>query len=823
MSSDLKIFLTKKFTFITYQIIYRIFRLGVMNKILLYFILFCLLPLNSYSGNKIIVGINKNYPPHEYIEKDKPCGFNVDILKAVAEKTDLQIKFFPVDENESYSLLLSGKIDVLATSAYKERLQYFDFTENTILDLSLAIFVKENVYSITKVEDLGHHTVVVEKKDVSHEYLKKVKNAIIITVANQKEAMKLLSTDQVFAYFGNKYTGLYLVQKNKLYNIKIIGNTIPIQPRILAVKKGNAKLKDLLDKGIAIIKEKGIYSDIYNKWFGYSFHAEKSKRLAYRVVLIICIILVLVIFFILVWNRRLGSIIQAKVKGIEIKEKKYSNLVHNINNGIICVDQDNKIILINPGMLEILNMEEKDLLLKNLNDISGLNDIKENILKIVEDLRTGQKNIWRNLDIKIKDNVVIFNITGFKFIDENYSQVITLVFTDISAHERLKEQLYQSQKMEAIGRLVDGISHDFNNTLTGIISSIEFIRSSKYLDKDIKAEVDLIEKFSDRAKELTNKLLVFSEKQGHHPEIVDLNDLLLNIQNILKRITKENIEINLHLSDSLEYIQIDPSQLEHILINLVINAIDAMPDGGEILIKTKNIIFNSDNYKNNVEIKAKEYVLLEFSDNGTGMDQETLNHVFEPFFSAKDKGNGLGLFMVYGIVQQNKGFIEVKTKKEEGTTFKIYFPAKMEKEVKKQIRYQKESYQKIKIKGKHIFIIEDDEELRELLYIYLSKLGAKVYEFGTGKEVLAKLNEFKKTSTIRKKIDLLLMDVILPDGNGKELFEKYKKIFPDLKVIFMSGYSQDIIMNIGLDKNQFNFIQKPFSLIDLGKVLKLVL
>ncbi len=798
-----------------------------MNKILLYFILFCLLPLNIYSSNRIIVGINKNYPPHEYIEKDKPCGFNVDILKAVAEKTDLQIKFFPVDEDVSYSLLKKGDIDILTMSAYKERLQYFDFTENEILDLSLAIFVKENVYSITKVEDLEHHTVAVEKKDVSHEYLKKVKNIIIISVANQKEAMKLLSTDQVFAYFGNKYTGLYLVQKNKLYNIKIIGNTIPIQPRILAVKKGNAKLKDLLDKGITIIKEKGIYSDIYKKWFGYSFHAVKSKRLAYRVVLIICIILVLMILSVLVWNRRLGSIIQAKVKGIEIKEKKYSNLIHNINNGIICVNQDNKIILINPRMLEILNMEEKDLLLKNLNDISGLNDIKENILKIVEDLRTGEKNIWRNLNIKIKDNVIIFNITGFKFIDENNAKVITLVFTDISAHERLKEQLYQSQKMEAIGRLVDGISHDFNNTLTGIISSIEFIRSSKYLDKDIKAEVDLIEKFSDRAKELTNKLLVFNEKQGHHPRIVDLNDLLLNIQNILKRITKENIEINLHLSDSLKYIQIDPSQLEHILINLVINAIDAMPTGGEILIKTKNIIFNSDNYKSNIEIKGKEYVLLEFSDNGDGMDQETLNHVFEPFFSdkakAKAKGNGLGLFMVYGIIQQNKGFIEVKSKKKEGTTFKIYFPAKIEKEVKKQIRHQKESYQKIKIKGKHIFVIEDDEELRELLYIYLSKLGAKVDEFGTGKEVLAKLNELKKTFTIRKKVDLLLMDVILPDGNGKELFEKYKKIFPDLKVIFMSGYSQDIIMNIGLDKNQFNFIQKPFSLIDLGKVLKLVL
>ncbi|MBU1075967.1 MAG: transporter substrate-binding domain-containing protein [Spirochaetes bacterium] len=788
-----------------------------MKKAILYFIIFSLLPVHIYSGKKITVGINKNYPPHEFIENGISKGFNVDIINAVSRKAGLSVRWYPLEEEDADSLLQSGKIDVFMMSSSKARSDHFEFTKESILDLSLSVFVKSDIYSIQNIQDLAHHTIAVEKGDISGEYLKKkIENVIMIPVSDQKEAMRLVSSGEVFAFVGNKYTGLYLIQKMKLKDIKIIGKDILIHDRVLALTKGKTGLRDLLDKGIKAIKDDGIYNAIYKEWFGYSLLNLRSSQIFNQFTAVISIILLIAIISVLLWNMILRRTIRADRKEIEIKQKQYNTLVNNTNNGILNIDQDDLIVLVNDSFLKIFDLQEKDLLGNNIGTITGLESIKHDILQKVDAMRLKEINTWNNFSLEYNNKKITFNLNGFKFLNEHNNKIITLIFSDIS-HQ---EQLYQSQKMEAIGRLVEGVSHDFNNTLTGIISSIESIRSSGYLDNDIKSEIDLIEKFSDRAKELTNKLLIFSEKKRHHLEIIDLNDLLLNIQAMLKRIIKENIEINLYLSDNLKYIEIDPSHLEFILINLVINAMEAMPKGGEILVETKNVAGNPDDNRSYFKSKDDEYVLLQISDNGKGMDNNTLNHVFEPFFSTKeDLSRGLGLYMVYGIVNQNNGFVDVESKEGKGTTFKLYFPAKKEKEGRPRVKFHKENLKKVKVKGKNICIIEDDKELRELLHLYLSKLGATVEDYGCGKDILDKFKKSKKS----KKLDLVLMDVVLPDINGKELFQKIKKIFPLLKVIFMSGYSGEITKSTGLDESNFNFLQKPFSLSDLQKVLSDVL
>ena len=791
-----------------------------INKIILFYILFLLLPLNSYSSKEVIVGINRYYPPHEFFENNKAKGFNVDILKAISEKINLKIKFIPVNEENSYSLLRAGNIDILAMSGNKNRLQYFDFTELSILDLSLALFTKSDIYNITDINDLINHTVAVEKNDVSHEYLKnQTKNVIIIHVADQEEAFKLLQSGEVFAYFGNKFTGLYLLQKFKTGNIKIIGKSISIEPRIFAVQKDNVQLRNLLDRGIEIIKKNNTYSRIYKKWFGYSFKNVIRKRATTHTVLMICVILIITTILLLILHGYIKKIEQKKITKLEFK---YENFINRMNTGIICFDSMNKIILINPKMSNWMNMEGKDLLYKTLNEISELKDNKEELLQLLKSIHKGEETIWKHFSLKINNQEFIFSVSGFEIVDEHDKNVSTLVFSDISIQEKLREQLSQSQKMEALGRLIEGISHDFNNILTGIMSSIEMINESKYLDKRLRPDLKLVDKFSNKAKELTEKLLILSKKQTHSPMAVNLNDLLLNIQSILKRLTRENIDINFILNDNLKLIQIDPAQFEHVLINLVINATEAIPDEGEIQIKTKNVIIDENHYVRQSIAKAGEYVLLEFSDTGIGMDQKVLQHIFEPFFTTKKYiGSGLGLAMVQGIIEQNNGFINVESKKRQGASFKIYFPVLREKKVHIST-YDKAIQQKkvtAKIKGKNIFIVEDDDELRDLLHKYLSQLGAVVRSSGSWEEILSLLDNIKN-KTPKIKIDLLLTDVVLPRIDGKQLAEKIKEKFPNLKVVFMSGYSDKIIKLHGLTMEDMNFLQKPFDLQTLLKVIK---
>lgn len=791
-----------------------------MKKYILFIIFITLLPFPDLFGVSIKIGINKNYPPHEFISEGKIQGFNIDIYNAIAEKVNIDIDFIPLSEENIYQYLKQGKIDCAAMSAFQAKYNNFSYIGQSILNLSLNVFVKSDIYNISKIEDLAFHTVAVEKEDISFRILNNmVKDAMIIPVEDHTKAMKLLHSGEVFACFGNKYTGLYILQELKYKDIKLVGDPITTQPRVLALGAEQLQIRNLFKKGLKQIKEDETYTKIYNKWFGYSFQDIKNKYVLNIVVLIVCILLFLIILCVLLWNLYLRKIIQDKVNEIEIKESKYSNLVKNTSNGIICVDEKNKIILVNPKITEILNRQEKDLLDKNINDVSFLKGIKENIIKIIDSIKMHETYTWEDINIKIDDRDAIFNIIGFSFIGEHRKKIITLVFTDITPQEKLKKKLFQSQKMEAIGRLVEGISHEFNNALTGIISCSETIKESLKTKKDIYSELDRIEQFSERAKDLTNNLLVFSERKEHKPELIDLNDFLLNIQHILKRIIKENIDINLYLSDSIKYIYADTSQLEYILINLVINSIDAMPKGGELLLETKNVTFDK-NIKEHIEVTQKEYVLLQFSDSGKGMDEETLNHVFEPFYSSKSAtGEGLGLFMVYGIMKQNDGFIDIESKKDHGTTFKMYFPARSDTELKKKVPYRKESYRVVKLKGKNVFIVEDDEDLRELLTIYLDKLGAHVFDFGSGKEFLDKIKEMGLQNK-KSNIDLLIIDVVLPDYNGKVLLDKIRKKHSNVKVIFMSGYSSDMISNLGLNNKELNFIQKPFSLSDLLKILK---
>ncbi len=378
----------------------------------------------------------------------------------------------------------------------------------------------------------------------------------------------------------------------------------------------------------------------------------------------------------------------------------------------------------------------------------------------------------------------------------------------------LQEQLIQSQKMEAVGRLAGGIAHDFNNILSVIMGSSELLRSRHPMDAFEEEELQQIQVAAERAKELTTQLLAFSRKQTLEMKIINLNEIIARVQKMLKRLLREDIELVIQLYPKLQNIKADPGQLEQVLINLAINAQDAMPDGGVIKIETDHTTLDVQSASRFPELESGTYVLLKFSDTGTGMDKTTRAQVFDPFFTTKKSGTGLGLSTVYGIIKQHGGHIWVESEKDAGTTFHIIFPRMVERA----------EFGQMDVKLPHqrgnnelIMVVEDDPAVRSIVTKMLQENNYRV---------IAVENPEKAVHLAAQKkdhLDMLLTDVIMPGLNGKELYEAIRRYCPNIRVLFMSGYTDDIINHDAFHASGANFLQKPFTMEKLCEKVREVL
>jgi len=387
------------------------------------------------------------------------------------------------------------------------------------------------------------------------------------------------------------------------------------------------------------------------------------------------------------------------------------------------------------------------------------------------------------------------------------------VLLDITEQKRLEEQLLHAQKMEAIGRLAGGIAHDFNNLLTIIMGNLQIAQLSLPSDSPIQNHLESINKAVERAVSLTQKLLTFSRKQLIEPRAIDLNEIVKGMEKMLKRLIGEDIELITAFEKDIPLIKADPIQIEQVIINLAVNARDAMPEGGKLIIKIAKATFREKFQRKYPEIEPGDYVMLSISDTGIGMDEETLSHIFEPFFTTKEagKGTGLGLSTVYGIVKQTGGYIYVYSQPGKGTTFEIYFPI-----LQKMPVVEKESAMEFHLPSikATILVVEDEEEIRNLLREMLEHLGYEVIIAETGIKALRLFDKYKD------KINLIITDVVMPQISGKELVEKIKKEYPEIKVLYMSGYPENVIAHYGVLEEDINFISKPFTLMELTKKLK---
>ncbi len=375
--------------------------------------------------------------------------------------------------------------------------------------------------------------------------------------------------------------------------------------------------------------------------------------------------------------------------------------------------------------------------------------------------------------------------------------------------EKLRRQLAQAQKMESIGRLAGGVAHDYNNMLSVILGYTEMAMEQVGPIDPLYANLEEVYNAGKRSMEITGQLLAFARKQTIAPKVIDLNDTVEGMLKMLRRLIGEDVHLEWHPQAILWPVKVDPTQIDQILANLCVNARDAIADVGKITIETENIAFDADYCENHVGFTPGDFVMLAVSDNGCGMDKETLANLFEPFFTTKEvgEGTGLGLATVYGIVKQNNGFINVYSEPGEGTTFKIYLP-RHAGEIEEAFS---ESPAELPLgMGEIVLLAEDEPTIIEMVKMMLENLGYQVLTADTPGRAMDLAREYAG------KIDLLMTDVVMPEMNGRNLAEKLRMLYPDLKILFMSGYTANVIAHRGVLDEGVQFLQKPFSMKDLA-------
>ena len=369
--------------------------------------------------------------------------------------------------------------------------------------------------------------------------------------------------------------------------------------------------------------------------------------------------------------------------------------------------------------------------------------------------------------------------------------------------EQLEGQLRQAQKMEALGRMAGGVAHDFNNLLTVIRGHSDLLLDRLQPDEPLYRSCQQIRKTSDRAASLTRQMLAFSRMQVLQPKVLDLNELIADMGKLLRRLVREDIEFSLRLGDSLGRIKADPSQIEQVLLNLTVNASDAMPLGGKLTVETQNLVVDHGNAHFHSSVERGDFVVITVSDTGHGMDAATKARIFEPFFTTKEpgKGTGLGLATVYGIVKQSGGFIHVDSTPGSGARFKIYLPHSIEPlEVAPQLSELRETI----VGRKTVLVVEDEREVRELACEFLKSAGYSVLTAEDGLEALEIAKGFGKS------IHVVLTDIVMPRMRGPALAKRLKTLLPHLKIVYMTGYLEQAAPDDDFLQDAF-FLQKPFS------------
>jgi len=496
-------------------------------------------------------------------------------------------------------------------------------------------------------------------------------------------------------------------------------------------------------------------------------------------------------------------------------EKRFEDLFDNTKDILFTMTLEGNVTSLNKTAEEVIGWPRSEVLEKNIKDFVAPEHASL-CNKVMRSIVSEAPLQHFEIAMLRKDaRKVLLEVSAHLIRSNERKDCIQGIARDVTERRQLENMVRQSQKLEAIGRLSGGLAHDFNNLLCVINGHTELLTEVLQPGDAGMRSVTQIRKAADSAAALTRQLLAFSRRQVFHPQIVDINAIVMETERLLARLIDEHIEFYTALDPALGRVMVDPVQVEQVIINLVLNARDAMPEGGKLTIETSNLDLEEDPESKIPQIPAGKYVLLALTDTGCGMDEETQSRIFEPFYTTKEmgKGTGLGLATVYGIVKQSGGFIWVYSEESRGTTFKVYLPR-----VDRPLTDARPGRQLEISRGTEtILVVEDAEPLRALTKEFLTASGYTVLEAANGDEAIHIAQSHFGT------IDLLLTDVVMPRMGGKPLVEQMGQIRPHTRVLYMSGYPNDGIAQAGILANGVALLEKPFTREILSKRVRQVL
>ena len=493
------------------------------------------------------------------------------------------------------------------------------------------------------------------------------------------------------------------------------------------------------------------------------------------------------------------------------RERYFRALIENTSDVITTLDAAGRITYASPALFRVLGFMPAEHVGLNAFDIGHPEDMQESAASFRQLLQQPGASAVTQFRAQHKNGSWhLIEATSRNLLHEPGIQAVVTNLRDITERRRLEDQLLQAQKMEAIGQLTAGIAHDFNNLLTAINGFAGLLQLRLPADDPQRKTVGKILNAGERAANLISQLLAFSRKQIVSPEVIELNAIVARMDKMLTRIIGEHIRVSFKPAPDLWPIKADPTQIEQVIVNLAVNARDAMPSGGKLIIETQNVVLEEDFIASHLQAQPGPHVLLAVSDTGAGMTEEVKAHLFEPFFTTKEpgRGTGLGLAMIYGIVKQSGGSIWVYSEVDHGTVFKIYLPRAEPAE--RPLPNTQDTTEKPS-GDETILVAEDADDVRDLIRQVLQESGYTVLAAQNGREALQLSNNYPDP------IHLLLTDIVMPGLSGRGLAEQVIKTRPELKVLFMSGYAGEAIANHGVLDPDIFLLQKPFGPRELAR------
>ncbi len=759
--------------------------------------------------HEITAGALRDWPPHYQLDEDgDPIGFAIDILQAVARRADLRVRYRIFDSfPEMQDALLRGEIDVIPNFGLTAaREEFADFTP-PVETFAIQLFIRSDMPGINGLGDLRGRRIAAVRSNAAIQLLRDAGFEPTI-YADVPDALFDLLSGRIDAL---AYPASVLRARAREAgvgdNIRAVGAPLTEIKRAIAVRHGDTALLNRLSAGVEELLRSDEYRRIYTRWHG----SDPPFWDVRRVVWAAGILLATLVIGVGVWrlrvlaahNRELRAHVEerdAAQDALSESEAKYRQIVETSAEGVWLIDQRQETIFVNQRMAEMLGLRPDQMLGRPLSDFFDA-DLNGQADRNMDRRRQGIAEL-HEFPLRHADGHDIHTLMATSPIieDGKFLGALAMV-TDVTDHRRLQEQLYQSQKLEALGRLAGGVAHDFNNLLLVINAAI--MLAGNALPEGNPAANDLadIADASERARALTAQLLAFSRKQASAPERLRPAARIANSGALVRRLLGEDVELSLPSPDDGAAVVIDPGQLDQVVFNMAVNARDAMAAGGKFSIRVQELPGGSGDAE----------VLLTFEDEGPGMPPEVRARIFEPFFTTKPEGEGtgLGLATCYGIVTGAGGRIEVVTQPGAGTRFLVYLPRAEDAVAEADTTADDEAAPR----ALTVLLVEDEEIVRRLVARLLEEQGHTVMQADDPAHAL------ELCTTHAGDLDLLVTDIIMPGMNGRDLGRHARQLIPGLAILYMSGHTDLALRSIDELDERETFLPKPFTPDNLLRVM----